>query len=449
MPVARFEMPDGRIARFEVPEGTTPEQAQAMIEESLNSEPVEASQSQGAWGKAKAADKVFNAAYRATPLGLIQTAHEKGNELVRGAADTAADKVMDATNSPALATLTKMSPDIAGLIGATFISGRVPHMIGGGKASRAASRVGVNPTWGQRFNNPTIMQVEDTMRRMPGSGGVFGANDARNQQAINKAAASAIGERGDRLTGEVLADAESRLGAERDVLRDAVNIKQGDPFVLKAIQSATANLKKSLRGSGTFNNDMERIKQRIAAGDVSGEQYQIWRTDLRNAMDTAFKGGKSKLGDAYREVLNALDDAARGGASEAWKANDKAFSTLDILHKGNVVNPETGNVSAPLLTNEFYRRFGRSAKQGRMPGPVADIATIQRAYPKWAEGSPTGKVEQYSSLVPWLLSPVNFAFAKVLTSNPYSMMRYAPYAASFANVNADDQRMLGLLYGND
>lgn len=33
MPIARFEMPDGRIARFEVPEGTTPEQAQAQIEQ--------------------------------------------------------------------------------------------------------------------------------------------------------------------------------------------------------------------------------------------------------------------------------------------------------------------------------------------------------------------------------------------------------------------------------
>ena len=32
MPVARFQMPDGRIARFEVPDGTTPEQAQAMVE---------------------------------------------------------------------------------------------------------------------------------------------------------------------------------------------------------------------------------------------------------------------------------------------------------------------------------------------------------------------------------------------------------------------------------
>ena len=32
MPIARFQMEDGRIARFEVPEGTTPEQAQAQMQ---------------------------------------------------------------------------------------------------------------------------------------------------------------------------------------------------------------------------------------------------------------------------------------------------------------------------------------------------------------------------------------------------------------------------------
>jgi GNAT superfamily N-acetyltransferase len=35
MPIARFEMPDGRIGRFEVPEGTSPEQAQRLIASSL------------------------------------------------------------------------------------------------------------------------------------------------------------------------------------------------------------------------------------------------------------------------------------------------------------------------------------------------------------------------------------------------------------------------------
>lgn len=49
MPIARFEMPDGRIARFEVPEGTTPEQAQAMIAQMVEAQGIpEAPQQQAA-----------------------------------------------------------------------------------------------------------------------------------------------------------------------------------------------------------------------------------------------------------------------------------------------------------------------------------------------------------------------------------------------------------------
>lgn len=40
MPIARFQMPDGRVGRFEVPEGTSPEQAQSMISDSLNQQPA-------------------------------------------------------------------------------------------------------------------------------------------------------------------------------------------------------------------------------------------------------------------------------------------------------------------------------------------------------------------------------------------------------------------------
>lgn len=38
MPIARFEMPDGRIGRFEVPDGTTPEQAQELIQQELSAQ---------------------------------------------------------------------------------------------------------------------------------------------------------------------------------------------------------------------------------------------------------------------------------------------------------------------------------------------------------------------------------------------------------------------------
>lgn len=38
MPIARFQMPDGRIGRFEVPEGTSPEQAQVLIQQQISGE---------------------------------------------------------------------------------------------------------------------------------------------------------------------------------------------------------------------------------------------------------------------------------------------------------------------------------------------------------------------------------------------------------------------------
>lgn len=37
MPIAKFQLPDGRVARFDVPDGTTPEQAQSMAESQLQS----------------------------------------------------------------------------------------------------------------------------------------------------------------------------------------------------------------------------------------------------------------------------------------------------------------------------------------------------------------------------------------------------------------------------
>ncbi len=38
MPIARFQMPDGRIARFKVPEGTSPEEAQSIVQQELQQE---------------------------------------------------------------------------------------------------------------------------------------------------------------------------------------------------------------------------------------------------------------------------------------------------------------------------------------------------------------------------------------------------------------------------
>jgi len=51
MPIAKFQLQDGRIARFEVPEGTTPEQAQTMIEAEVSKPGFGTPKTTGATGK--------------------------------------------------------------------------------------------------------------------------------------------------------------------------------------------------------------------------------------------------------------------------------------------------------------------------------------------------------------------------------------------------------------
>lgn len=90
MPIARFEMPDGRVARFEVPEGTTPEQAQAMIAQSLKGAAVDntaPSKLKGssvggiAMGLRDAVDAGAQMLRRAVPEGVGQAVDEFGNKM--------------------------------------------------------------------------------------------------------------------------------------------------------------------------------------------------------------------------------------------------------------------------------------------------------------------------------------------------------------------------------
>ncbi|MDI3348891.1 Membrane-bound lytic murein transglycosylase F [Mycoplasmopsis arginini] len=363
----------------------------------------------------------------ASPLRIATAVQNKWNDLARQEGDAFGDWTFDKTNSPALATAAKMTPDILNLIAGFKLSSLQTPVAAGNELGKAAERIGYKPNLAQRTNNPDLINLYDTLSNMPGSARVIASHEAGNANAINHAVSKSIGQNSSRVTGDVLANATDDLGAVRNELRSAVNIPQGTKSITDTIDNATLELKKSLRNTGQFKGDMERIKQGVNSGNITGEQYQIWRTDLRDATESAYKAGKTQLGKAYKSVLSSLDDAARGSASPEWIANDKQFSVLNTLQKGNIVNPITGDVSPPLLTNQFYRDFGNIAKQGKLPGEIQDIATITKGYPMLKEGSQTARREAYNSMFPWLMSPINYVGAKALTANPQSMIKPLVY----------------------
>lgn len=377
-----------------------------------------------------AVKKAGDFGYVTSPLGLASTVQAKGNEIARKEGDAFGDWTLDKTNSPALATAAKMSPDILNLAASMGLSSIRTPIAAGNELAQAANRIGYKPNLAQRTNSPDLKNLYDTLSNMPGGARVIATHEANNANAINTAVAKSIGQKSNRVTGDVLANATDDLGAIRNELKSSVDIPKGTKTITDTIDNATVELKKSLRNTGQFKGDMERIKQGVNSGNITGEQYQIWRTDLKDAIDSAYKAGKTQLGKAYKSVLTSLDDAARGSASPEWLANDKQFSVLNTLQKGNIVNPVTGDVSAPLLTNQFYRDFGNIAKQGKLPGEVQDIATITKGYPMLKEGSQTARREAYNSIFPWLMSPISYVGAKALTANPQNISKTMLYAPS-------------------
>lgn len=84
MPVARFQMPDGRIARFEVPDGTTPEQAQEMIAQSLKQQEPKAPLSGSERFGMGLADPIHGGAQlltKALPDGFVKAGNDLNNWL--------------------------------------------------------------------------------------------------------------------------------------------------------------------------------------------------------------------------------------------------------------------------------------------------------------------------------------------------------------------------------
>lgn len=71
MPVARFQMPDGRIARFEVPEGTTPEQAQAMMVAHFEQQPAPKESRKGSGSDIVDASNAVGTGYNRSLLALL------------------------------------------------------------------------------------------------------------------------------------------------------------------------------------------------------------------------------------------------------------------------------------------------------------------------------------------------------------------------------------------
>ena len=262
---------------------------------------------------------------------------------------------------------------------------------GAAPAAEAAERLGVKLSSGEATGSKTLKQFEDVLARTPGASGAAEAMRQANQTAINRAAASSIGETGDAITESMLAGARARLGNAFMKLSSDTKVPLGDDFVAALSKIDTSN-----RSMGAFA--LPEVEQLVtkgldlaAKGELDGKAYQMLRSRLGDRAGDAFRSGNSEVGQALKSLRESLDDAAASNMPaakrEAWEEVRKQWGNLKTLEKGNVV--KAGDVN-PNLLGGALRQFNPTAyKEGGVQGPLMDIARYGEAFKPPAAGSQT------------------------------------------------------------
>lgn len=328
MPIARFEMPDGRIARFEVPDGTTPEQAQAMIRSELPnvsapSEPVKIGKDafpdtlrevlrDTDWG-------TRNIAAAGTSLSnLLEGGKQlvQGSELYNLATKGRFAKPGDAKPSSAGAenAIIRDEAPFGGIAGDVAVTAPL-FAIGGPSVPMAAgigsTYGGVQPadTEGQRFASSTIGGIA-------GGAGQWGANKMASGLFSKKLSAieQKVKDKAVQVAESETASARSAAGnAAQDAYRQLEHIRElGSYRALTPDEALIAHkLEQELAGKA-----VDKLLPAAARKEATSEAYkEAMKTEAERAAEyAAAKLSGNEVKQQVMARLKRYGPAALGGA---------------------------------------------------------------------------------------------------------------------------------------
>lgn len=331
MQIAKFQMPDGRVARFEVPEGTTPEQAQQMMQEHF----AQAEQAQQAQPEKSVLDQLgrqagLTARYGIEGIGDVVGIVQNPLSVITGGAIPRAQDVY-----PALATRMGLpQPETEGekLVGAASrgvvgagttagaggLSTQAPGLIGqAGKffATQPAAQLTAAATGAGSAELARQSDIGPMGQLAAGiAGGLAPSTMAKGLPALGGKIADIIGGLGTHTGGESLRQA-ARAGQQGGQVAESFQgALRGKTQMTDVLDDVRANLAEMGRQKA------EAYRQGMAA--VSGDKTILKFEGVDDALQKAFDMATFKGQIKNRRAANALQDVNKAVAE--WKNLDPA-----------------------------------------------------------------------------------------------------------------------------
>lgn len=360
MPIARFEMPDGRVARFDVPEGTTPEQAQQIGQEFAASQ-----QGQQPVQQLGAQDGVSGLPV-ALPTDIPVPARQPGLASERFGPGAVRTQTGAGAIEPAvtLATAAAAEPvaGIAGLASAPFV--------GLDEAANIVNKVRdvltIQPSTpeGQQSLQAIAQALEPITQRIEGARKAIGEKGFEIGGPVGGAAAETAVEAGLILAGGIVAKGVGKLrriakaqptpeqaavlqaGKELNTPVLTTDILPPDSFAGKSLQQLSEKL-------GPLGTGPKRAAQQRARSDIVVELADEFNADL----DAPFEA----------DIVKSLKTK---NAAELAKASTQRNSAVEAL-------TPLGDVPTPKTKVAIQRQLDRQARLREKADP-AQIDNLNR-----------------------------------------------------------------------
>ena len=231
-----------------------------------------------------------------------------------------------------------------------------------------------------------LQVTASVLGNIPGSAGREAALRRAKQEALNRAVAATVGERGaTRITPEVLAQARQRLGGEFQRLSDDRVAQLGSDLLdaLVDVDSAQAPLR-GILDTSRIDRLVNGALDLAARGQVKGRTAQTIRSELTKAAKDAARSDHSRLAMALRRVRDGFDDSIRNGLSgeerAAWDLAREQWGNLRTIEKAlaNAPGAASGDVSGSALLNAIGRNADRPLS--RMESELKTLGVLGREF---------------------------------------------------------------------
>jgi hypothetical protein len=319
---------------------------------------------------------------------------------------------------------------------ATVTGGQVTPGVVGADASAALTEaqrailergkmMGFRTTPGQETGSRSLQQMEARMESSPFTSGPFNEIKATNQKILNQSAAQAIGVNASELSNPVLAQAQRQISAVYNRVASPTVQKIDQPYVLNGIDLLDNAFEGLTTQPFKSNIFVKQLQDLALKGEATGNQLSTLSSKIgkraKNEMTTAT--GDRELGQALFQMKEIVDDALSSGLStadqlafQAARANYRNLMTL--RSSPGVVNPSSGNVSAPNLASALTRKDPRGFVFGENQTPMYEAARFGQAFkPIVGDSGTATRTMEYTPLNVMLSMPTNLA-AQAYTSAP-------------------------------